>query len=305
MRTAGVDARMKHDKPAVLVFLLLMLALLTACASTPYDSPGKEKSDALLRMQLIKAQLQAQALSPAGRVLFAGFAMNSQSMAFRGDVLSAEKWVQAIDPGAVVFKLNNPVIGQEADWPYATPENIAVVLKTVASLARPQDKVVLLFATHGARDVLSVDFGGKLYPHLNAQWMKQRLAGLQGKPTLLLLSACHSGSFVSPLRDPSRIILAAAAADRSSFGCDFESNNTFFIDALLNPGNALDLGIVPLMAQAKRDIDGREKAMNLSPPSLPQSFVGEQVKVWGMQPARQWLSAPVFNKQPLAEAEVR
>jgi hypothetical protein len=298
---------MKYDNaPRVLVFFLLMLALLTGCASTPYDGPGKEKSDTLLRMQLIEAQLQAQAMPPAGRVIFAGFAMNSQSKAFRGDVLSAEKWVRAIDPGAVVFKLNNPATGQEADWPYATSENIAVVLKSVASLARPQDKVVLLFATHGARDVLSVDFGNKLYPHLNAQWMKQKLADLKGKPTLLLLSACHAGSFVPPLKDPSRIILAAAAAHRSSFGCDFGSSNTFFVDALLNPGNALDLGIVRLMEQAKQDIDGREKAMNLSPPSLPQSFVGEQAKAWGEQSVRQWLSAPASSsRQPVAEAVVR
>jgi Peptidase C13 family len=275
---------------SLLAFFGLLLVCLLGCASTPYSGAGKDKSDALLRAQL--AQAQQAPPSPAGRIIFAGFAMHSQSKAFRGDVLSTEVWVRKIDPSAVVFKLNNPVVGQDADWPFATAENVTAVLKKVAELARPQDKVVVLFSTHGGVDALSINFADKHYPHLSARWLNERLGGLRGHPTLLLLSACYSGSFVAPMRSPSRIILTAAAADRSSFGCDFGSSNTFFIDALLNQDQGKEKSLVQLMGAAQVDIDKRERDLDLKPPSLPQSAYGPLVRAWAAQPLSAWFEPP-------------
>jgi hypothetical protein len=264
--------------------------LLVGCAGTPYSGVEKENSDALLRAQLLQAEQSAP--SPAGRVIFAGFAMHSQSKAFRGDVLATEAWVRRIDPAAVVFKLNNPVLGQPADWPYATAENMAAVLNKVAELAQPQDKVVILFSTHGSPDVLGINFADQNQSHLDSRWLNQQLAALGRTPTLLLLSACHAGSFVPTLRTPSRIILAAAAANRSSFGCSFDSSITFFVDALLNQGQSEERSLVELMEAAKVDIDKRERAMGLTPPSLPQSFYGFQSQDWSKQALRSWFEPP-------------
>ncbi|MEI7446919.1 MAG: C13 family peptidase, partial [Burkholderiales bacterium] len=272
------------DRRSLLACLLLGVLWLAGCATTPYEGEGKDRSDALLRAQLLEAERAAP--EPAGRVIFAGFAMHSQSKAFRGDVLTAEAWVRKIDPAAVVFRLDNPVLGQSADWPYATAENAAVVLNKVAELARPQDKVVLLFSTHGNRDVLSINFANQYYPALNGAWLVRQLAALGRTPTVLLLSACHSGSFIPTLRAPSRVILAAAAADRSSFGCNFGSRNTFFIDALLNQERSDEKTLVELMDAAKADIDGRERAMGLAPPAQPQGFYGPMAQSWARQPVR-------------------
>jgi len=287
-----VDAVMRliADRRSILACFVVSVLWLVGCASTPYSGEGKEKSDALLRAQLLQAERSAP--PHAGRVIFAGFAMHSQSKAFRGDVLSAEAWVRRIDPAAVVFKLDNPVLGQSADWPYATAENMAAVLNKVAGLARPQDKVVILFSTHGKPDVLGINFADQNYPHLNSRWLNQQLAGLGRTPTLLLLSACHAGSFLPTLRAPSRVILAAAAADRSSFGCSFSSTNTFFVDALFNQGHGEEKSLVELMDAAKVDIDKRERAMGLTPPSLPQSFYGLQSQAWSRQAPRSWLDPP-------------
>ena len=68
-----------------------------------------------------------------------GVAMNDQTTAFRNDVLLAESVARKVDPKAIVFKLVNPVPGQDADLPYATRENIANVLQKLAELALPQD----------------------------------------------------------------------------------------------------------------------------------------------------------------------
>jgi hypothetical protein len=270
--------------------LILMVLLLVGCATTPYEGDGKTKSDGLLKQQFESAD-RMRLTKPEGRLILAGFAMHSQSKAFRNDVLTAEKTILAVDPNAIIFKLNNPAFGQDADWPYATTENIAVVLKKVSAIARPEDKVVVLMSTHGNVDVLSVNFSTKYYPHVNAKVLNQWLADLRGKPTLLLLSACYSGSFIEPLAGPSRVVLTAAAKDRTSFGCQFHSTNTYFVDALLNQPSFENLSLEQLMAQAKITIDQNERKQNLTPPSLPQTSIGFSAKAWATQPLKDWVTS--------------
>jgi hypothetical protein len=266
----------------------MVVGLFAGCAVNPYEGNSKTRSDALLKQQFDAAE-KRRAASPDGRIIFAGFALNSQSKAFRNDVLTAEKGVLSIDPNALVFKLNNPVLGQDADWPFATTENVEQVLLKVGAMARPQDKVVVLLTTHGNVDMLSVNFNDKEYPHINGRALNQWLAGLRGKPTLLLVSACFSGSFLQTLSGPSRVVLTAAARDRSSFGCQFQSTNTYFVDALLNQSSLKDRSIEQLMEQAKIAIDKRERDGKLSPPSLPQMFVGTAAKTWANVPLKTWL----------------
>lgn len=274
-----------------------MLALwLGGCATTPYQGDGKTQSDLLLQQQLGTAE-KTLAGQSGGRIIFAGFAMHSQSKAFRNDVSTAEKAVLAIDPDAVIFKLSNPATGQEQSWPYATAENLATVFKKMGAIARPQDKVVVLISTHGNVNALAINFANQNYPYVNARVFNEWLAPLRGKPVLLLLSACHSGSFIEPLAGPTRVIMAAAASDRSSFGCQFQSKNTFFVDALLNQSNLPDRSLAELMMEAKSDIDRRERAQKLSPPSLPQMFIGSAAKDWANQPLKQWLN-PVQVSRP-------
>lgn len=277
---------------------MVILALwLGGCATTtPYDGDGKTQSDLLLQQQVDIAE-KALTGQAGARIIFAGFAMHSQSKAFRNDVLTAEKAVLAIDPAAVVFKLSNPALGQESNWPFATAENMALILRKMGILARPQDKVVVLISTHGNVNALAINFSNRNYPHINARVLNESLAPLRGKSVLLLLSACHSGSFIELLSGPTRVILTAAASDRSSFGCQFQSKNTFFVDALLNQSSLLDKSLNELMVDAKADIDGRERAQKLAPPSLPQIFVGSAAKAWASQPLKQWLK-PVQVSTP-------
>jgi Peptidase C13 family len=261
--------------------------MLSACATNPYKGDSKTQSDALLKQQFDLADSKGNARS-SGRIIFAGFAMHSQSKAFRNDVITVERSLQSIDPNAIVFKLNNPAFGQSSDWPFATTENIAEVLRKVSAMARPQDKVVVLFSTHGNPNVLTVNISNQYHPHVSPGVLNQWLADLRGKPTVLLLSACFSGSFLQPLSGPSRVILTAAAHNRSSFGCQFHSANTYFIDALFNKSDLRDQTLVDLMEQAKVSIDKTERDQKLSPPSLPQMFVGATALSWARRPIKEW-----------------
>ncbi len=263
------------------------LLSVNVAAQTADSAPAR--SDVLLEQQFAAADLPHP---PGPRLIFAGFAMHSQSTAFRNDVLAVERLVLAIDPHAVVFKLNNPAQGQPADWPQATARNIALVMKKVSALARAEDKVVVLMSTHGNVDILSINIDNQYREPIRPVWLNQALTDLRGKPALVLLSACYSGSFVAPLSAPDRVILTAAAKDRASFGCDVQSSNTYFIDALVNQPAPLERSIVQIMERARTEVDERERRNRLSPPSRPQMFIGQAVEEWASRPLANLLAAP-------------
>ncbi len=264
--------------------------VLAACATSPYSKDIKSRSDTLLAQQ-IEAATAGMAQDTAPRLLFAGVAMNDQTTAFRNDVLLAESVARKVDPKAIVFKLVNPVPGQDADLPYATRENIANVLQTLSELARPQDKVMVLLASHGAEGFLSLHAGKQPLGLASVGDVGRWLQPLGDRPTLLVISACHSGSFIDPLRKPNRIILAAAAKDRGSFGCQPKSDNTFFIKELLRQPTLLDLSTREMMRQATLNVTELEVKMKLSPPSSPQYFYGLGVEDWSNQAVGRWLEA--------------
>ena len=266
-----------------------VLASLAGCVAWPYAADSKQRSDALLQAQMARAH-QALVLA-AGRpphVVFAGFALNSESRAFRGDVQLGEQVMRGIDPQAVVFTLANPAFGQDAEWPFATRENVQAVLESIGAEAGPDDKVVLLFASHGAPHILALRAANRDLGTITPEDLQQWLGPLRGKPTLIVLSACYSGSFMPALRDRSRIILTAAAADRNSFGCQFHSNNTYFVEELLGGPDPGSLSLRQLMDRAGEGVQRREQALKVTP-SRPQWFFGAAVQQWGAQPLSQWL----------------
>ena len=49
---------------------------------------------------------------------------------------------------------------------------------------------------------------------------------------IVVISACYAGGFIAALSDPHTVVMAAAAPDRTSFGCSTDSEMTFFTEAL-------------------------------------------------------------------------
>ena len=263
--------------------LLWIMSLLLLVAASSVHA----RSDDLLEQQMRQAREQLAPGQPP-RVVFAGFAMHSDSTAFRGDVMLAEQVMRQVDPEAVVFKLSNPATGQEHDWPLATRDNIAAVLRAIGERVRPEDKVVLLFTTHGLQNQLAVQSGNGSMEVIHSIELQQWLGPLRGKPTLLLVSACYSGSFMPLLRGPSRIVLTASSADRPSFGCQPESRNTFFVEELLAQPDITSRSLQDVVDQARQAIERRERSMRLKP-SQPQAFFGAAALHWSRQPLSAWL----------------
>jgi hypothetical protein len=96
------------------------------------------------------------------------------------------------------------------------------------------------------------------------------------QPTVVLISACYSGVFVDRvMQKPNRIILTAAAGDRTSFGCSTENQYTYWDGCLIdNLAQADDWKY--LYGTIQRCIESKE-SQNRFTPSLPRAFFGQEV----------------------------
>jgi len=98
------------------------------------------------------------------------------------------------------------------------------------------------------------------------------------KPTVVVLSACFSGSFVDALRAPNRMVLTAARRDRTSFGCGAENTHPWFdacvLESLPQSSDFLDLARLSRACVARRETDA-----GIDTPSEPQLFVGAEMQM--------------------------
>jgi hypothetical protein len=97
------------------------------------------------------------------------------------------------------------------------------------------------------------------------------------RPTVAIISACYSGVFVPVVSRPNRMILAAARADRSSFGCGEKNRYPYFdacvIETLPQSRDFLDLAV-----KARACVVRMEAETGMAPPSEPQVNIGVQAQ---------------------------
>ena len=165
--------------------------------------------------------------------------------------------------------------------PQGSPANLDIALAAVASKMNTKEDVLVLFITsHGSNDT------GLAYKDKDNGWgliAPKRLAALLDElgieRRLVVLSACYSGTFLPYLNGDQNITITAAAANRTSFGCQPSSDWTFFGDALIN--NALRKP-QPLDKAAEQAfaLIGQWEAEHRLIPSNPQIYTGDKASAW-------------------------
>jgi len=267
-------------------FAVLLFALSCgACAVSPTSEKWRQKSDALFVEQL-KAAEQAKT-----KVILAAFALNSESNAFQSDALLARDTLRSINPRLSVLLLSNHPQSSDISYPFATKRNIELALAYIGKRTDKDSLVVVLLSSHGVPNRLAIDIAnGDYREDLWAHELIGYLDPLRQVPTIVIISACFSGSFVRPLASERRIIITSAAPDRSSFGCHPASSGTYFIQALLprDLNSALSLGA--LFLRARERVTEREKAEGLTP-SQPQIYVGKAMQGFANAPFQALLDA--------------
>ncbi|WP_162042475.1 C13 family peptidase [Undibacterium sp. YM2] len=271
-----------------------LLVLLSACATKPaitYLNPGQDKaremSDQLMAQQRLSNQEKAKTIDHH-RVWYAGFGLHSGSKAFWGDVQLAKQRLEEINPELISYSFNNDPHQDKLDAPFAHLGSLDQTARDIASQAREGDVVTILLTSHGYTDLVAVEIGNKPTAPIWTRYLKTALAPLEKFPTVLIISSCYSGSLISQLKAPNRIIVTASAQDKVSYGCQPLANNTFFVDALF--GSKLDSGqnLMQVFEHTKELVTEREKAAKFDP-SSPQIFVGEKMQAYAQQPLKSWL----------------
>ena len=180
--------------------------------------------------------------------------------------------------GRVIHLLNHGSTAQTHAW--ATPLNLQRAIQALAQhMDRDNDVLVVYLTSHGARDFklaashwpLEVD---PLSPiELRAALDK---AGIRNR--VIAVSACYSGGWIDALAGDNTLVMTAADATHTSYGCGRLSELTFFgramFDEQLRKTHSFEQAFaaaVPLIQQ--REIDaGKEDGF-----SNPQIKVGANI----------------------------
>lgn len=162
------------------------------------------------------------------------------------------------------------------DIPLATVSNLERVLLHIGQrlMDRNRDTLFLFLTSHGERDELAIQMPRLALAQLTPAQLKVILDRSGIRNRVIVISACHSGSFIPALADPHTLVIAAARADRSSFGCEDRRRWTYFGDAYFNRALRQEMSFTRAFARAKRIVSQWEAAERLTP-SLPQIAGGE------------------------------
>lgn len=201
--------------------------------------------------------------------------------------------------------INSPLSHREI--PLATVTSIEKTLQDVAAKMDPENDILFLFMTsHGTQDF-------RLYlgqPGLELSWLAAEDLGkivksLPVKHKVVLVSACYSGGFVKPLKDDSTMVITAAEADKTSFGCSDRSTMTYFGEAFFKDALHQSESFVDAFYRARDIVKGREAKdgfENSNPLIYKPKAIVAHLKKWREQLAARKAESEK-SEQPAAVTE--
>ncbi len=141
-----------------------------------------------------------------------------------------------------------------------------------------RDVLFLAISSHGSSEP-SVAVSNSQFPFtdLTNQDLAQALQESGIKWRVVIISACYAGGFIDSLRDPRTIVITAAAADRTSFGCSNDSDLTYFGEAFYRDALPGAHSLRDAFERAKAAIAVREQAEGETP-SNPQAYFGSEIE---------------------------
>ena len=185
----------------------------------------------------------------------------------------------------VVTLVSNPASLRAQPRPLASYDNLYDAVAGVARRMDRREDILLLYLTmHGTPDhELAVALPPVLEEWITPEQLRAALDDAHIRNRVVVISACYSGGFIPALRDARTLVVTAARADRSSFGCGSESDATFFGRAWLVDGLNRGTSFIGAYDTATEEIAGWEREDGETP-SLPQIDVGDGIRA----PLRAW-----------------
>jgi hypothetical protein len=255
----------------------LFLPAVDEDAQAPYQ-PSIEREDAIYAQQeLLDNSLARLKPQRAGveDLYFVGFAGYAPEDVFYKELGVIEPLMrERFDAeGRSVLLVNNPQTVLQL--PIASNTNLRRALRAIGQkINRDEDVVVLYLTSHGSADhTFSVQFGPLALDNLTPALLKTMLDEAGIKWRVIVVSACYSGGYIGPLKDEQTLVMTAADATHTSFGCGAESDFTYFGRALFDEELRKTHSFADAFEKAKVSIRSRELAQGYQP-SNPQIALG-------------------------------
>jgi hypothetical protein len=217
--------------------------------------------------------------SPNPKVFFVGFAGVGDQKEFALEVgLASRVLTERYDIAGRSLSLINDQRDLERA-PLATVSGLKYALRALGRrMNLDQDVLFLSISSHGAEDPAIIVSNSQLpLNDLTDEDLADALleSGIQWR--VIIISACYAGGFIDRLRDPKTIVITAAAADRTSFGCSNDRDLTYFGEAFYRDALPAARSLRGAFETAKAAIAARERLEHVTP-SNPQAYFGAKME---------------------------
>jgi hypothetical protein len=217
--------------------------------------------------------------SPNPKAYFLGFAGVGNEKVFAQEIgLASRVLGERYDIAARKLSLINDQRSLERA-PLATLSGLKYALHGLASrMNLDRDVLFLSISSHGAQDPAIVVSNSQLpLQDLTDEDLADALEESGIKWRVIVISACYAGGFIDLLRDPQTIVITAAAADRTSFGCSNDRDLTYFGEAFYRDALPGARSLRTAFDAAKTAIAARERREHVTP-SDPQAYFGPEME---------------------------
>jgi hypothetical protein len=165
--------------------------------------------------------------------------------------------------------------------PWATPLNLERSIAHMAQrMDRDNDILFIHLTSHGGADGhLAAEFFPLTVDEVTPQALRRWLDAAHIRNRVISISACFSGSWIAPLASDDTLVMTAADADHTSYGCGSKSTLTFFGQAMYDEQLRHTWSFEQAHAASRKLIEQREKAAGKEDGySNPQISVGPRIR---------------------------
>ena len=157
--------------------------------------------------------------------------------------------------------------------PLASLQNFTAAVRAIGDVMdKNEDVLVLVMTSHGEQTGFALQLPGGVN-ELTPDKVAATLDGEGIKNRVVIVSACFAGIFIPPLKNDNTIVMTAADAKSTSFGCAPERDWTYFGDALFRQSLRPGTDFASAFDHARVLIHGWE-LMDHVAPSNPQAQFG-------------------------------
>lgn len=220
-----------------------------------------------------------RAPSPGSQAFFLGFAGVGEEKVFSQEIGLASR---VLGERFGIGSRHLSLINDERDLdraPLASVSGLNYALHGMAArMDVDRDVLFLAISSHGSEDpAIAVSNSQFPFTDLTDEDLAEALHESGIKWRVIIISACYSGGFIKALRDPDTIVITAAAADRTSFGCSSDADLTYFGEAFFRDALPGARSLREAFDKAKTAIAARELAEGETP-SNPQAYFGAAIE---------------------------